>query len=45
MAHILEQWPSGVYPGEILAECPEAEATIDVLIERMTIEGPNPHGY
>jgi hypothetical protein len=45
MVQILEQWPGGIYPGEILAECPEAEATIDVLIERMKIEGPNPHGY
>jgi hypothetical protein len=45
MAHTVEQWPGGVYPGEIRAECPEAEATIDVLIRRMAIAGPSPHGY
>jgi hypothetical protein len=45
MTYTVEQWPSGVYPGEIWAECPEAEATIDVLIGKIIIEGPNPHGY
>jgi hypothetical protein len=45
MTHTVEQWPGGVYPGEIRAECPQAEATIDVLIGRMMTAGPNPHGY
>jgi Phage derived protein Gp49-like (DUF891) len=45
MGHTIKQWPEGVYPGEIQAECPEAEATIDVLIARMKAQGPQPDGY
>jgi hypothetical protein len=45
MGHSVRQWPGGVYPGEIDAECPEARADIDVLIRRMEIEGPSPPGY
>ena len=45
MAYSVRQWPPNVYPDELLSECPEAEATIDVLIGRMQSHGPNPPGY
>jgi hypothetical protein len=45
MPYSVNQWPTGVYPDEIRAECPEAEATIDVLIGRMKNVGPSPDGY
>jgi hypothetical protein len=45
MPYTVCQWPKGVYPDEIRAECPEAEATIDVLIGKMRSAGPNPPGY
>ena len=45
MAYSVRQWPPNVYPDELLSECPEAEATIDVLIGRMRSHGPRPPGY
>ena len=45
MGYTIDKWPEGVYPGEIQAECPEAEAMIDVLIARMKGQGPQPDGY
>lgn len=45
MAHYVLQYPSTVYPGEVRAECPEAEPTIDVLLGKMAAEGPSPEGY
>ena len=45
MPHDIRQWPATVYPGELQAECPEAEADIDVLIRALRAEGPSPEGY
>jgi hypothetical protein len=45
MVYHVDQWPEGVYPDEVRAECPEAEATIDVLIGKMKSVGPSPDGY
>jgi len=45
MPYRVHQWPTGVHPDETRAECPEAEATIDVLIGRMKGVGPSPDGY
>jgi hypothetical protein len=45
MPHDVKQWPTGVYPGEVDAECPEARAQIDALIFQMRKQGPSPDGY
>jgi len=45
MAYDVRQWPTGVYPGEVNSECPEALATIDVMIREMRRQGPSPEGY
>lgn len=45
MAHRVLQWPSSVYPGEVRAECPEAEAIIDTLLLNLAAHGPSPDGY
>jgi hypothetical protein len=38
-------WPDSVYPGGVKSECPEGEAVIDVLIQRMKEDGLRPEGY
>lgn len=45
MAYDVRQWPSAVYPDEMIQECPEAEEVIDALIRNMRAQGPSPSGY
>ena len=45
MTHSVLQWPGTIYPGEVRAECPEAEAVVDALILELGRQGPQPAGY
>lgn len=45
MPHDVRTRPASVYPGEGDSECPEAKATIDVLIRTLRLQGPSPSGY
>ena len=45
MPHAVLQFPAGIYPAEVEAECPEARATIAVLIGELGRHGPSPEGY
>lgn len=45
MPHAVLQFPPGIYPAEVEAECPEAAAAIAVLIMELEKQGPSPDGY
>ncbi len=45
MTYIVTHYPTVVYPGEVEAECPEADPEVVVLISRMASQGPSPTAY
>ncbi len=45
MPYDVLNYPDSVWPGEALAECPEARASLSVLIRKMMDHGPSPGGY
>lgn len=45
MPYEIRQWPKTVYPDELLDECSEAAAIVDVFISEMRRQGPMPLGY
>jgi hypothetical protein len=45
MPYSVLQSPGTIYPGEVHAECPEAEPVVDALLLEFKRQGPQPAGY